>query len=118
MNGVRIAVARTIRNRWPVLENKHSPGAIELLSDEGKRAAFVEAVESHPKFAKWEELKKEREDLEEEEFQLSKTYATHRRFVRAFENVALAANLGKVADREASERYERLVKAERGTLGE
>lgn len=114
LDGVRIEVARGIRNRWPDLENKHSPGAISLLSDSGKREEFVAAVEGHPKFAKWQAMKKEYEDLEEEEFQLSKKYATHRRFVRVFENVAYGANLKRTAKEKIRVDYARILDAERG----
>jgi len=114
VDGVRIEIARSIRNRWPALENKHSPGAVNLLSDAGSREEFVKVVENHPKFAKWQEMKREREVLEEKEFLLEKKYATHRRFVRAFENVVYAANLEQVAKEEIREDYARLLEEERG----
>ncbi len=117
LDGVRIEIARAVRNRWPALENEHSPGAVRLLSDERQRAEFVKAVESHPKYAKWNELKQEREDLDAEELVLSKTYATHRRFVRAFENVVYAANLEIVAKEKVRAGYQQLLGAERGSFG-
>jgi hypothetical protein len=90
---------------------------VSLLSDEKKRALFVEAVEGHPKYAKWEKQKKERESLQEEEFALYKKYAAHRRFVWSFETVALAANLEKVAGEEKCAGYKRLLEAEAGGFG-
>ena len=116
LDGVRIEIARAIRNRWPDLENEHSPGAVSLLSEEGWRAEFVKAVEAYPKFQEWEKLKKERDDVEEKELAVRKKYATHQRFVRAVENVAYAANLEKVAKEEVREGYARLLKAEQETL--
>ncbi|NIP94615.1 MAG: hypothetical protein GWO24_14685, partial [Akkermansiaceae bacterium] len=110
LDKARVTLARAIRNRWPALENKHSPGAVALLSDESLSAQFVEAVENHPGFGEWGKLRKERKRLEEEELELSRKYATHRRFLRAFENVALATNL----EAEAREGYRRLLEAEKG----
>ena len=118
LDGERIPIARTVRNRWPELKNKHSPGAVRLLSDAKLREEFVTLVESHPKFERWGELKKQRAQLEEEELELEKEYATYRRLVWALESVALAANLEKVADEEKRSRYRRLLKAEAGGLGE
>ena len=114
LDGVRNEIAQAIRNRWPALENKHSPGAVALLSEAGRRAEFVKAVEEHPKFTEWDKLRSERDALEEEKLDLWKKYATHGRFVRAFENVAYAANLAKVADKDIRSDYEQLLAAERG----
>ena len=82
------------------------------MSDEKTRAEFVAAVEGHPKFADWEAKKKERQGFEDKELELSKEYATYRRFVRVFENVAYAANLEKVAKEEVKD-YRRVLAAER-----
>ena len=54
--------------------------------------------------------------MEERELVLSKEYASWRRFVRALENVALAANLEKVGTKEERVAYAKLLRAERGGL--
>lgn len=116
LDGVRRVIATDIRNRWPALENKHSPGAVRLLSRPRLREAFQQAVESHPRHAEWDQLKQERAELEEKELEISKQYALVRRFVRAVENVAYEANLDAVADPAVRARYDRIRQAEAGTL--
>ena len=112
LDGARMSISRSMRNRWPDLENRHSPGAVRLLSEEKLRIEFVEAVEKHSRFEEWERLKEERARLNDRELDLSREYADWRRFVRAFENVAYAINLEKVADEEVVQAYQRLVEAE------
>ena len=107
-----MSISRSMRNRWPDLENRHSPGAVRLLSEEKLRIEFVEAVEKHSRFEEWERLKEERARLNDRELDLSREYADWRRFVRAFENVAYAINLEKVVDEEVVQAYQRLVEAE------
>ena len=111
-----MAISRVIRNRWPDLENRHSPGAVRLLSEEKLRAEFVAAVEQHPRYAEWDRLKKERGKLEDRELELSREYANWRRFARAFENVAYSVNLKKVAEEDVVQAYQRLVEAEKEGL--
>ena len=116
LDSVRMAISRVIRNRWPDLENRHSPGAVRLLSEEKLRAEFVAAVEQHPRYAEWDRLKKERGKLEDRELELSREYANWRRFARAFENVAYSVNLEKVAEEDVVQAYQRLVEAEQEGL--
>jgi len=116
LDGARMAISRTIRNRWPDLENRHSPGAVNLLSNGKLRAEFVAAVEKHPRYSEWDRLKQERGKLEGRELELSREYANWRRFVRVFENVAYGVNLEQVADEDVVQAYQRLMEAEREGL--
>ena len=92
-DSARGVLSRDLRNRWPDLENRYSPGAVRLLSKEKRQSQFVSAVEEHPRFEEWSKLRAERSKLSDRDLQLSKEYASWRRFLRAFENVAYAANL-------------------------
>ena len=116
LDGARMAISRTIRNRWPDLENRHSPGAVNLLSNGKLRAEFVAAVEKHPRYSEWDRLKQERGKLEGRELELSREYANWRRFVRVFENVAYGVNLEQVADEDVVQAFQRLMEAEREGL--
>ena len=113
LDGVRTVIGRTILYRWPDLENRHSSGAVRLLSEEKLQAEFVVAVEEHPRYSEWNRLKQERGKLNDRELELSREYANWRRFVRVFENVAYAVNLEKVADEDVVQAYQRLLEAER-----
>jgi hypothetical protein len=117
LDGLRREVGRDMRNQWPQLSNTYSPGAVQLLQEKAKQEEFVQGVEKHPKFKAWRGQVAERAQLEEKELELGRSYATHQRFVTVLENVALAANLAKVADADVRARYERLLEAEGATLG-
>lgn len=110
----RNAIARDLKNRWPQFTNQFSPGAIALIRDQPEE--FIKAAESHAKFAEWTKLIQERNQLEEESFQLEKHWAHHKRFIRVLENIALAANLEKVSKPEIVARYQNLTAAEASTL--
>ena len=119
-DSARAVISRDIRNRWPDLENRHSLGAVSLLSEETLQSQFVSAVEEHPRFEEWSKLRSERSKLSDRDLQLSKQYATWRRFLRAFENVAYAVNLPEIAGQVGAEAYRQIIEAEKEgfSLGE
>ena len=101
-------------NRWPNLSNTLSPGALRLLtSDAGE---FVKAAESHEKFKELTKLFKDHKEIEGKRFELDKKWAWHQRFLRAVDNIALAANLPRLADEKVLARYQRLLDAESTSL--
>ena len=106
----RKEISRDLRNRWPQLSNHFSPGAVELIHSQADE--FVKAAESHPKYAEWTKLTKERNKIEAERFGLEKRWAHFKRFSRTLENVALAANLDQFAKPEVVTRYQKLLAAE------
>ena len=112
----RNEIRNEIRSRWPDLANTLSPGAQELLVSNAPE--FIKAIEGHPKYAEWNKLRKEREKMDDEDFALEKRWAKHKRFIRALENVALAANLESLADSETRSHYAALIAAEAGSLSE
>ncbi|MDE0862011.1 MAG: hypothetical protein OSA93_17775 [Akkermansiaceae bacterium] len=108
------AVRTDLRNRWPDLSNTLSPGALRLLtSDAGE---FVKAAESHEKFKELTKLFKDHKEIEGKRFELDKKWAWHQRFLRAVDNIALAANLPRLADEKVLARYQRLLDAESTSL--
>jgi hypothetical protein len=108
------ALRTDLRNRWPDLSNTLSPGAVRLLtSDAGE---FVKAAESHEKFKDLTKLFKDHKEIEDKRFELDKKWAWHQRFLRAVDNIALAANLPRVADKNVVARYQRLLDAESTSL--
>jgi len=111
-DSARGVISRDLRNRWPALENRHSPGAVRLLSKEKRQSQFVSAVEEHPSFEEWSKLRAERSELGDRDLQLSKEYASWRRFLRVFENVAYAANLPVICEEAVTGTYFRIITAE------
>ena len=86
---------------------------MSLLSEETQQSQFVSAVEEHPRFEEWSKLRSERSKLSDRDLQLSKQYATWRRFLRAFENVAYAVNLPEIAGQVGAEAYRQIIEAEK-----
>ena len=89
---------------------------MSLLSEKTLQSQFVSAVEEHPRFEEWSKLRSERSELSDRDLQLSKQYATWRRFLRAFENVAYAVNLPEIAGQVGAEAYRQIIEAEKEGL--
>ena len=77
----------------------------------GYAGEFVKAAESHEKFKELMKLFKDHKEIEGKRFELDKKWAWHQRFLRAVDNIALAANLPRVADEKVLARYQRLLDA-------
>ena len=71
----------------------------EFLKEEGLEFESIVAKIDEGVIAVTGSSDDQRKKLEDDELALSKRYASHRRFMRAFENVAYAANLAAVAER-------------------
>ena len=113
-NELKGAIAKSIRTRWPELTNLLNAKATELLtvnSDE-----FIKTVESHKDYKEFSGLLEKIKDIKKQKFDQDRKWAKCQRFYRTAENIALAANLSKVAAPEIQQRYQQLLAAERGTL--
>ncbi|MGB6045364.1 MAG: hypothetical protein WBF93_19565 [Pirellulales bacterium] len=113
-NELKGAIAKSIRNRWPELTNLLHGKATELLT--ANSAEFIKTVESHKDYQEFSGLLDKIEDIKKQNFDLDRKWAKCQRFFRTAEDVALAANLSKVAAPEIQQRYKQLLAAERGTL--
>ena len=100
---------------WPELGNLLNPSAEKLIADEGD--AVVKFIEAAPQFKDFAKQEKDIDDLDHQSFDLERTWVKYQRFIRTAENVALAANLPKVAKEDIVERFKKLVEAEGGWLG-
>lgn len=108
-------IAKAIKNRWPELNNRWDPQVANLL--QGEAEALVKFIESHPRFGEMTKLRKQSDKLSDERLSLEKKWCKCQRLLRTLQNVALAANLPKVASPEVQSRYETLIAAERGSFG-
>ena len=73
-------------------------------------------MEGHSRFESWNEVRKEREAIDEERFALEKEWVQYIRFMRAHNNVVLTENLRILADPDDLSRFENIRKAERGGM--
>ena len=110
----RRQIAESLKLRWPELESPWHPQAIEDLRAEG--AEIVAAIESHGSFSTFDQMHNELEQRSTQALDLERRWAKCQRFLRFAENVALAANLAKVATQELQNRYQSLLASESGTL--
>ena len=107
-------IGKSIRGRWPELANLLSAKATELLTVESDE--FIQTVESHKDYQEFSDLLDKIEQFKTQKLDLDRKRARCQRFLRTADNVALAANLTKVAAPEIQQRYQQLLAAERGTL--
>jgi hypothetical protein len=108
-------IRRVLTNRWPELSNRWHPAVSKLLSDEAD--AVVQLIESHPRYARLEQLRGEIEELSEDRLELDRQWAKCQRLIRTLENVALAANLPRVAPSDVQRQYRELLAAESASFG-
>jgi hypothetical protein len=108
---IRVALV----NRWPELTNAWNPQVQEFLGSES--ATIIKTIESHPKYAEFNRRYKAAEAMSYDILKIDKRWAKTQRVLRTLDNVALAANLPKLADEMVVARYHRLLESEQGTLG-
>lgn len=114
MSEAREKIATMLRSRWPELSTAFHPKQQELLQKESD--TIVKAIESHEAYKQMESQRTLYEKIDDRLMELDRQWVKTQRFLRTLEDVALAANLPKVASREVVERYERLLKAEYGGI--
>jgi hypothetical protein len=101
--------------RWPDLHNRWTPEVDRILREEA--AAVVSAIKSDRRYAEFDRLYAEYNDLSSKDEALEARWARCRRLMQTLERVALAHNLEKVAEPEVIETYKAMIGAENGTLG-
>jgi hypothetical protein len=113
-NGIRQSIAESLKLRWPELENPWHPQVTEDINRESQE--IVAAIEAHPKFSEFSKLHDQIAERSTKALDLERRWVKCQRFVHLTENIALAANLAKVATQELQDRYRALVESEAGTL--
>ncbi|MBX7165768.1 MAG: hypothetical protein K1X74_05415 [Pirellulales bacterium] len=111
---LRTQLRRFVEHRWPELENPYHPVVCGLLQDHG--AELTAAIDDQPEASKFRELHDEIARLGEQSLDLQRRWARCQRLMRVLENVALAANLPKVATPEQQQRYQALLACESSWL--
>jgi hypothetical protein len=111
----RRRIRESLSMRWPELHNRWDPKVCELL--ERQPSSLIRTVEQHPDYSDFESESEEIGKITDERFDLERKWVKCQRLLRTLENVALAANLPKLATAEVQEAYQRLLMAEAGTLG-
>ena len=102
--------------RWPELSNTFNPRAMDLLANQGEK--LQEAIEKHPKFASFWKLVEELDGAATKKLDADRRWAKSQRLLRTLENLALKANLPKVAKPKDVERFRKLTEDESGLFGE
>ena len=103
-----------LKSRWPELNNPLHPLAAKIVAEQGDDV--VRWVEGAPEFKDFDDKGREIDRLDEQSGDLEVRWVKYQRFLRTAENVALTANLPKVAKADVAARYERLADMENGVL--
>ena len=113
-DAIRKRIYAALRSRWPEIGNRWHPRVEEAIQNEGDQ--IVKLIEGHREFNKLKELAQKQHDLETQRLDHERDWVKCQRVLRVLENVALAANLSKVApDRQAD--YAALLERESAVLG-
>lgn len=88
---------------------------MKLLNEES--AEVVKLIESHARWQEMQTLETEIIALDEQKLAKEKEWCKCQRLIRTLENIALAANLPRVANEEGQQRYAQLVAAEHAGIG-
>ncbi len=107
---VRRGIASDLKGRWPELANVLNPVAVELLTTRSDE--FIHAIESHPDYKRYRELKNESQSVPDTQ----KRRVKYERFLRTADNVVLAENLRRMNEPEKLAQYEAIVQAESRSL--
>lgn len=103
-----------LKAKWPELNNPLHPLAAKIVAEQGDQV--VKWVEAAPEYKEFDAKGHEIERLDDQSGDLEVKWVKHQRFLRTAENVALGANLSKVAKADVVERFGRLVELENGVL--
>ena len=109
------SLVNLIKAEWPETASAYHPMTLKLLtSDEAGK--LVERLEKQNDFKKYKELGKKVKELSDKQNDEDRRWAKTQRMLRTLENVALEANLPKVAECKVLERFNKLVAAENETF--
>jgi len=113
-DAIRKRIYTAVRNRWPEISNRWHPKVEEAIQNEAN--AIVKVIEGHRQFNRLKQLAQKQHDLETQRLDHERDWVKCQRVLRLLENLALAANLSKVApDRQAD--YAALLERESAVLG-
>ncbi len=115
LDTIRPQLSGMLMTRWPELSNPWHPRIPEIERED--TTEILQTLKHHPQFGRFSQLAQDMENAEQKSLELEKSWAKHQRFLRAAENVALQANLPKIATPEIQKRYAELLALEAGTLG-
>jgi vacuolar-type H+-ATPase subunit D/Vma8 len=107
-------VQEEVREIWPELNATYAPLAMELTSD--RTDEFVKRVGDLSSYQALQSATKRQAELSQKQLKLARTEARLQRLLQTCEDVALRANLPKVAPAEIVTRYEKLLAIEESTL--
>jgi hypothetical protein len=107
-------IFKSLKARWPELENPWHPRVSEILLQESD--VLLKSIESHPKSSQLTQREQEITRHEERSLEARRHAAKCQRFMNTVERVALEANLPKIANPGAQERYRQLLACERDSL--
>ena len=108
-------IGKLLKIRWPELANRWDPRVSDLLSKDS--AEVLKAIESHGEYKKISKMRSDMEKFDTQRLNHEKKWCKCQRLLRTLENVALAANLPKVASEDKQQRYAQMIAAERGGFG-
>ena len=95
-----------LKRRWPELANLANPEVIRLLASESDE--FLREAKQHARYGEFTTLLEEKKRIRSERLDLERRWAKCERFTRLLEEVALAANLPRVAGPDMERRYQQL----------
>lgn len=117
-NGIKNSILNDLANRlklrWPELNNRWDPQVGELLTTESEQVVVM--IKQHPRYDELTRLDAELDRADAKSLDFEKRWCKCQRLIRTLENIALRANLPKVADSDQQSSIERLLTAERGSL--
>lgn len=111
-----LEIRKVLLNRWPEMNNLWHPDVAVALQKES--AEVVKMIESHKSYKRFEQLRKELTALDDKSLDHDRRWAKTQRLIRSLENIALAANLPKVARPEIVARFKQLRELESISLPE
>ncbi len=107
---LRTKISGDLKSRWPELANVLNPKSIELLTTQ--QDAFVDAIEGHPEFPRYLELK----SLDDASLDEQHRRVKYERFLRVVDNVVMAENLRRLDKPIELAAFQAIVEAERAGL--
>jgi hypothetical protein len=110
----RNAIGEMLKLRWPELANPWHPQVAEELRRDGPD--IVAAIEGHARYSEFARLHDEIAEHVTRALDLERRWVKCQRLLRLVENVALAANLPRVATPDIQDRYQALLASEAETL--
>jgi hypothetical protein len=110
LGGLRGQIQSAVKQKWPEFANPWNAKVGEILKKEGDDV--VKAIESHPRFKRFDELSHEIEGVDARNRDLERKWVKCQRLMQTLQSVALAGNLEKVATPELQEKYREIVRQE------